>query len=235
LGNQIFTSAGAGTTAGDGSSWPRAAVFDCDGLLVDSAACWHRAYATLAAERGRTLAELDLAALAGASVGDAAKRLGEDLGAPFDPESLRRLLLRTFAATPPRPLPGAVELITALAARGPVGVASNAPAALVEGVLADLDLRRMVRTVVSAERVGSAKPAPDVYLEACRRLAVGPSDAIAFEDSPPGAAAARAAGLFVVAVPSDADLEIDADLTIGRLDDPRLLRYLQLDPSPASG
>jgi HAD superfamily hydrolase (TIGR01509 family) len=187
----------------------------------------------VATEHGRALADIDLTRLAGASVAGAAERLTIELDAPVDAEGLRRLLVRSFAASPPPPLPGAVELVRALAGRLPVGVASNAPAEIVEGVLADLGLRDAVRIVVSAELVGAAKPAPDVYLEACRRLAVAPSDAIAFEDSPPGAGAARAAGLFVVAVPSLAGLELDADLTVGRLDDPRLLGYLRLETQAA--
>jgi beta-phosphoglucomutase-like phosphatase (HAD superfamily) len=77
--------------------------------------------------------------------------------------------------------------------------------------------------VVSAEQTHAHKPRPDVYLEACRKLAVDPSDAIALEDSAIGAAAARAAGLLVIVIPSSPDARIEADLTVARLDDPRVL------------
>jgi beta-phosphoglucomutase-like phosphatase (HAD superfamily) len=64
------------------------------------------------------------------------------------------------------------------------------------------------------------KPAPDIYLEACRRLGADPEASVGLEDSPTGAAAAKAAGLTVVGVPYLADLEIpDADLVASSLTD----------------
>lgn len=208
--------------------WPRAAVFDCDGLLVDSAGCWERAYARLAQAHDRPLNGLDRTALAGASVAGAAAILGPHLGITVDERQLRRLLVESFAAAPPRAMAGARWLVTTLAARIPVGVASNAPLEIVDTILRQLELRALLGAVVSAEQTAAHKPAPDVYVEACRRLGVAPSDAIAFEDSPAGARAARAAGLVVVAVPSAPRLAIDADLRVSRLDHPQLIAYLGL-------
>lgn len=209
--------------------WPLAAIFDCDGLLVDSAACWEHAYAEVARTRGRSLADVELSALVGASVGRAAEQLTRDLGSVVDPQELHRVLRERLAAAPP-PLPGASALVEGLAARVPTAVASNAPLDVVVAVLERLGLRDRFRALVSADDAAADKPAPDVYLEACRRVGVCPSDAVAFEDSPVGARAARAAGLVVIAVPSTAGMRIDADLTVRRLDDPRLLEYLGLDP-----
>jgi HAD superfamily hydrolase (TIGR01509 family) len=203
-------------------------VFDCDGLLVDSGGSWVRAYRAVAAAHGRTLAAVDLRALDGASVAHACARLRRDLGVPVEESALREALREAFAAAPPEPLPGARSLVRALAARGPVAVASNAPRDLVVGVLDRLGLRDLLTAIVSGEETPAPKPAPDVYLEACARLAVAPSDAIAFEDSGLGARAARAAGLIVVAVPSARGARIDADLTVPRLDDRRLAAYLDL-------
>lgn len=209
--------------------WPSAAVFDCDGLLVDSTHCWHDAYAVLAEEMGGSIAEVDLPALAGASVRGAATLLAADLGAAVAESRLRQLLRDSFVASPPRPMGGAQALVRACAARGPVGVASNAPLDILDTVLAGLGLSEVIDAVVSAEQTPAEKPAPDVYLEACRQLDVHPSDAIAFEDSPLGAEAARAAGLFLVAVPSSREMAIEADLTVRSLADRRLLEYLKLD------
>src|SRR5215467_13598736 len=97
------------------SQWPRAAVFDCDGLLVDSAACWRRAYSAVA------VADVDLDALAGASVAGAATFLG------VSEDALRAALLSAVVSLPPPPLPGAHELIAALRDCLPLAVASNAP------------------------------------------------------------------------------------------------------------
>jgi HAD superfamily hydrolase (TIGR01509 family) len=217
-----------------GALWPRAAVFDCDGLLVDSAACWHAAYRTVAEHHGRSLVDVDVDALAGASLSGAAAHLSRELDAVVDEGQLREALLRSFAALCPPALTGAAEIVGALTSHMPLGVASNAPREVVSSVLERLGMYDAFDAVVSAEETAAHKPAPDVYLEACRRLRVAPCDAIAFEDSPLGAQAARAAGLVVIAVPFEPGVRIDADLTIPRLSDPRLLAYLRL-PVTAAG
>lgn len=211
-----------------GSEWPRAAVFDCDGLLVDSAHCWHGAYAALVEENDAELDSLDLAALAGASVARAATEIHAALGIEFEERRLRQLLRESFSARPPQPMRGAQALVETFSAQGPVGVASNAPLELLHVTLERLGLDDVVQAVVSAELTEAEKPEPDVYIEACRRLGVCPSDAVAFEDSPIGARSARAAGLFVVAVPSAPELSVESDLTFARLDDPRLIDYFRL-------
>lgn len=213
---------------GQTALWPRAAVFDCDGLLVDSAACWRRAYVTVAREHGRRLDGLDLATLAGASVATAAATLSRGLGVRIDEQRLRRALRDSVAACPPPALPGAAALVHALAARMPLAVASNAPRHIVIGALEGLCGSATFDAVVSAEETAAPKPAPDVYLEACRRLGVATCDAVAFEDSPVGARAATRAGLLVVGVPSSPAPRLDADLVVGRLDDPQLLDLLRV-------
>ena len=211
---------------------PLAAVFDCDGLLVESAHCWERAYARVAAARGRCLDDIGLERLLGASVAHAATLVSEDLGAPVSTGELRAALEESFAADPPEALPGACELVADLAALMPLGVASNGPLDIVLGVLDRLGVRELFAAIVSAEETARDKPDPDVYLEACRRLAVAPSDVVAFEDSALGARAARSAGLFVVVVPSVPGLAIDADLTVPSLGDARLRAFLGVDAVP---
>jgi HAD superfamily hydrolase (TIGR01509 family) len=97
---------------------------------------------------------------------------------------------------------GIVNLLDDLAAAGvPLGVASSSPARWVVPALDRLGLRRRFEAVVTAEDVVRRKPAPDVYLEAVRRLAADPRQSVAIEDSGPGVAAARAAGLKAIAIP----------------------------------
>jgi HAD superfamily hydrolase (TIGR01509 family) len=210
------------------ASWPRAAVFDCDGLLVDSGACWEQAYHAVAASFGRALDDVDLDALAGASVATAASQLSAALQITVDEKALRVALLESVAATTPPVLPGARELVAALTRRMPLAVATNAPRDVVLDVLERAGLRGAFAAVVSAEETPAHKPAPHVYIEACLRLGVATCDAIAFEDSAPGAQAARTAGLFVVAVPSVPGVRVAGDLVVPRLSDPRLLAYLGL-------
>lgn len=208
---------------------PLAAVFDCDGLLVDSAHCWEQAYAQLAAARGRSLDDIRLDRLLGASVPGAAALVSRDLGDRVDDRELRAALGEHFAADPPEALPGARELVVALSSRMPLGVASNGPRDIVLAVLDQLGVRDLFSAVVSAEEVERDKPDPDVYLEACLRLAVAPCDAIAFEDSALGARAARSAGLVVVMVPSAPGPHVDADLIVPSLGDADLHAFLGVD------
>ena len=109
------------------------------------------------------------------------------------------------------PRPGAVELVDALlAADIPIAVASNSPRAFLDLVLRTSGIADRFAITVSGDEVALPKPAPDIYLEACRRLGADPTRSVGLEDSPTGAEAARAAGLTVIGVPYLADLEIPA-------------------------
>jgi HAD superfamily hydrolase (TIGR01509 family) len=206
--------------------WPLAAVFDCDGLLLETAHCWEAAYRAAAQAVGRSLDAVDLASLAGVSVAQGAERLAELLDRRVEESLLRRALQRAVEGQPIEPMPGVEEILRALSPELPLAVATNAPAIVVRTALRRVGLDGFFTTIVSAEQTSAAKPQPDVYVEACRLLGVDPSDAVAFEDSPLGAAAAAAAGLLVVAVPSVRGARMDADLTVARLDDHRVLELL---------
>jgi HAD superfamily hydrolase (TIGR01509 family) len=96
--------------------------------------------------------------------------------------------------------PGAAERVERLSGHLPLGLASNSDPDLVAIALDRIGLAGRFATIVTAADVGEAKPAPDVYVEACRLLAVAPADAIGFEDSEAGVAALRAAGIAAVGV-----------------------------------
>ena len=127
--------------------------------------------------------------------------------------------------------PGALELLDALHAAGRrVGLASNSARAFVERVLdvAGLAASRF-EALVTVDDVQNPKPAPDLYLEACSRLGAAPERSVALEDSPPGVASARAAGLYVIAVPYFADHAIDgASMSAPSLADPTVAHALGL-------
>lgn len=183
----------------------RAAVFDLDGLLIDTEPGWQRAEAELLRRRGLAYSEADAAASLGSPVGQMvdlyAARLGLD--AAGRDRLLEELLglVRTMYESELDVRPGATELLHALQGRLPLAVASNTPRALVEQALASSGLGDAFDAVVTADEVAHPKPAPDIYLAACARLAVEPSQAVALEDSALGIASAAAAGLTVVAVP----------------------------------
>jgi HAD superfamily hydrolase (TIGR01509 family) len=126
-------------------------------------------------------------------------------------------------------MPAALELIAELHDLGrPMAVASNSERRLVDLALAGSGLAVSFGAVVAGDEVPNPKPAPDLYLEACRRLGASPEEAVAVEDSPRGAAAARAAGLFVVGIPYLPDLPVEADLVAGSLKDPAVRAALDL-------
>lgn len=135
----------------------------------------------------------------------------------------RRLLEEAVA------FPGAEDLVRELKARVPIAVASNTPQRLVRGALTCAGLEQYFDVVVTGDQVPEPKPSPDVYLRACELLGAAPSRSVGLEDSPTGVAAARAAGMFVIGIPSFPGVLLDeADLVGGSLTDERVRQALGL-------
>jgi HAD superfamily hydrolase (TIGR01509 family) len=129
------------------------------------------------------------------------------------------------------PRPGALELLARLIDAGvPVAVASNSQREFVERTLSGAGLLDgRFETVVSVEDVLHPKPAPDIYLEACRRLGARPEECAALEDSLTGVAAAAAAGMYVIGVPYFSGSELPgSDLLVNSLADLDVARALGL-------
>jgi HAD superfamily hydrolase (TIGR01509 family) len=124
--------------------------------------------------------------------------------------------------------PGIESLLDRAIAEGlPVGIASSSKHDWVDHYLVKLGLAEKFDAVLCADDVSRAKPFPDLYVELCRRLRAEPAHTMALEDSPNGIAAAKAAGLFTVAVPNGATAGLDlseADLRIDNLTDYPLSR-----------
>jgi HAD superfamily hydrolase (TIGR01509 family) len=186
---------------------PDAVVFDNDGLLLDTESVWTRAEQDLFQRRGKEFTAADKRQLVGTSAEIAGGVLEGRLGEPGQAAELigeLNLLVVAELEHGVEAMVGARELLQALRERGtPVGLVSNSPLAFVRRSLELVGLEGHFDVVLSAHEVAAPKPAPDPYLEACRRLGVEPGPAVvALEDSPTGVAAARAAGLTVIGVPS---------------------------------
>ncbi len=186
---------------------PDAVVFDNDGLLLDTESVWTRAEQDLFERRGKEFTPADKRELVGTSAAIAGAVLEARLGEPGRAgeliEELNALVVAELEHGVEAML-GARDLLHALKQRGtPIGLVSNSPIVFVRRSLELAGFEDHFDVVLSAHEVAAPKPAPDPYLEACRRLGVEPSPAVvALEDSPTGVAAARAAGLTVIGVPS---------------------------------
>src|SRR3954454_5174815 len=211
-----------------------AIVFDNDGLLLDTEHAWTRAEVELFARRGAAFTDEHKRDLIGTSRTESALKLERMLDLPGAGEALMDelhglVMAELDAGGPPRP--GALELVAAVRAAGvPVGLASNSSREFVERALAVSALANgHFDVVVSADDVAAPKPAPDIYLAACAALGGAPERSAALEDSPPGVAAASAAGMYVIAVPYFADAVIEgASLQAGSLADPEVAAALAL-------
>ena len=202
-----------------------AVVFDLDGVLIDSEPVWERVRRELVAERGRHWAPDAQRKLMGMSTPEWARYLSEDLGVGLPADQVAALVTDRMAASYREHLPllpGAVAAVRRLAARWPLGLASSAPAVLVDTVLQSSGLRPCFLVTMSTEQVARGKPAPDIYLAVAARLGYSPPDCAAIEDSSNGLRSAAAAGLHVIAVPRpqyppDPDALASASLVLSSL------------------
>lgn len=193
-----------------------------DGLLLDTETEWREAQRELFERHGATFVPADHRAILGTSEDVTNRFLARRLGRGEEASDAIRdeyvaLVLERFERGV-RPLPGAVELLASLAARVPLAIASNSRRAMVELALLRAGVVGPFAAIVTCEDVVDPKPAPDIYLLACERLGVRPSDALAVEDSPTGVRSARAAGLTCIQVPADAQVDVSAaDRVVGSL------------------
>ena len=214
---------------------PAAVIFDNDGLTLDTEHTWTRAETALYARYGTEFTLDHKREMLGTSGVKSALAMERHLGQPGRGRELhielRELVHSELDGTGVEPMPGVRELLGALRARGvPVGLATNSGREFATRALRSAGLLDSFDAVVSAENVEYPKPAPDVYLEAAARLGADPAACVALEDSETGVAAARAAGMTVVGVPSFPGIDLSAaDVVAPSLPDPRVWELLGLD------
>jgi HAD superfamily hydrolase (TIGR01509 family) len=183
-----------------------AVVFDLDGVLIQTEEVWHDVREGLARERGGRYDRGAQRAMMGMSAPEWARYMHEHVGVPDPPEQIAAEVVARMEQRYRERLPlidGAVEAVQRLADRWPLGLASSSNRPLIDLVLDRSGLGRSFRATVSSEEVAHGKPAPDVYLAACRLLGVEPVRAAAVEDSHAGIRSAKAAGMRVVAIPNE--------------------------------
>jgi HAD superfamily hydrolase (TIGR01509 family) len=181
----------------------QAAVFDLDGTLVDSETRSHESWRHVFRSRGIAPDDSLIRAFVGRRGSDVLDLLKEQVPG-HDPAELMAATSEHFHAPhqpPLGPLAGAVELVRLIASAGvPLALVTSAGRRYAEQTLDELGVHELFSVVVTAEDVTVGKPDPEGYLAAARRLGAPPAACVVFEDAPAGVAAAKAAGMYCVAV-----------------------------------
>jgi HAD superfamily hydrolase (TIGR01509 family) len=202
-----------------------AVVFDLDGILLDTEELWNEARREIVEERGERWRDDAQRAMMGMSSREWSQYMHDELSVPDPPEQINAEVVRRLETLYSERLPlvpGALEAVRRIGERRPLAIASSSNRPLIDLFLQLTGTNGLFRATASSEEVERGKPAPDVYLEAARRLDVAPADCAAIEDSHNGILAAHAAGMWVVAVPNAAfppgeESLARADVVVGSL------------------
>ena len=204
-----------------------AVVFDLDGVLLDSEQLWDEVREDLARERGGRWHDRAQADMMGMSSPEWSRYMHDVIGLTESPDAINAEVVRRLLARYRESLPlvvGAVEVVERLSARWPLGLASSSNREVIDAVLDAAGIAERFTATVSSEEVAHGKPAPDVYLEAARRLGANPTQCVAIEDSRNGIRSAHAAGMRVIAIPNahfppSEDTLASADAIVASLDE----------------
>jgi len=182
-----------------------AVVFDLDGVIVDSEHLWDDVREELARERGGRWHERAQADMMGMSAPEWSRYMHDVVGLSESPDEIDELvvagMLQRYAERLPL-IDGAVDAVRRVADSFRLALASSSNRSVIDAVLDAAGLTALFEATVSSEEVGRGKPAPDVFLEAARRLDLPPERCAAVEDSGNGIRAAHAAGMRVLAIPN---------------------------------
>ena len=184
-----------------------AVVFDLDGVLVQSEELWDEARRDLATEHDIEWPDGATDAMMGMSSKEWSRYVHDEVGVPDSPEEINRKVLEKLEQRYRTDLPwidGAQEAVRRIGAEFPLGLATSSNREIIDIVVEVGGFSDLLKVTVSSEEVERGKPAPDVYLEATKRMGVDPARTAAIEDSTNGLLAARAAGMRVIAIPNGA-------------------------------
>lgn len=207
-----------------------AIIFDMDGVLVDSEVYWQKAREEFASSRGKLWTDalqrqaMGRSTVEWAHVMQESLALSESLDAIIE-EMLSRVLALYEEAIPERT--GAVAAVKLMASQYRVALASGSPTIIIQKVMQLTGLDQVFEETVYGDTIPNGKPAPDIYLEALRRLGLSPAQSIGVEDSGNGIRSLKAAGMRIIAAPSpafplSAELLALADVHISSLEDLKL-------------
>ena len=215
---------------------PLGAIFDMDGVLIDSEPLWHIAEVEIFGELGVPLDRAQTRSTKGMPIPEVTAYWYErfpwngstpDQVAEQVVDRVTQLILEQA-----EPMPGARELVLGLAEVGPVALASSSPKRLINAVLGSLDLLDVLELRCSAEDEAFGKPHPAVFITAAQRMGIQPDRCVVIEDAPAGVLAAKAARMACVAIPEASERShpqiLIADLIVGSLREVDASRALAL-------
>src|SRR6185369_13233570 len=183
-----------------------AVIFDLDGVIVDSEIWWDEVRRDFARAHGRDWTLEDRAAVMGANSRQWSETMRSRLSLDLDAETIEAAvvdgMVERYAGEGAPAIDGAIDAVRRIAARWPTALASSSHRRAIEAALDATGLADAFRVVVSSDEVAHGKPAPDVFLEAARRLGADPAATLVIEDSINGLRAGRAAGMTTVLVPN---------------------------------
>lgn len=187
----------------------QAVIWDLDGVILDSADAHRRAWHRMAQEEGLPFSDEQF----WATFGQRNDSIIPHLWGEMPSERVQELAdrkeahFREFIRETAAPLPGAIELLSALKEAGyRQALASSTPRANIDLISEVLGLKRYLTALVSGESVAHGKPAPDVFLKAASELSIEPSRCLVIEDAVAGVEAALAGGMYCIAVAYERDL-----------------------------
>ena len=198
-------------------------IFDMDGVLIDSYEAHFVSWQRLAEAHGLTISEAQFAAEFGRTTREISRALWSDHIAPADVDACDRLkeqFYREILAEHFPEMPGAAELMTALSqADFSLAIGSSGPAENVAICVQYMTRGDLIAATVDAHQVTRGKPHPEVFLKAAEKLGLAPASCAVIEDAPAGVAAARSAGMAVVAITGTAEPEAlaGADMIVDSL------------------
>lgn len=180
----------------------RGLIFDFDGTLADTMPLHWAAWQEVCVRHGIPFTRERLYALAGVPTREIIRRLNHEHGLDLDPETIAREKEAAYLArlAHVRPIEPLVRLARAQRGQRRLAVASGGSRRVITRVLEHLGWNELFDAVVTQDDVARPKPAPDIFLEAARRLGLAPAECLAFEDGDLGLEAIRAAGMAAVDV-----------------------------------
>jgi HAD superfamily hydrolase (TIGR01509 family) len=194
-----------------------AVVFDLDGVLVQSEELWDAARRKLAEEHDIEWPDDATDAMMGMSSKEWSRYMHDEVGVPDSPDEINGKVLAWVEKRYREDLPwidGAREAVRRIGAEFPLGIATSSNREIIDIVVEVGGFEDLLKVTVSSEEVDKGKPAPDVYLEATRRMGVDPEKTAAVEDSTNGLLAADAAGMRVIAIPNDSHPPAEKGLAV---------------------